>query len=168
MGGLALPPCAVRAARPPAAAGLVVAEVLDLVVSSSRCDPVPEWLLGQVSGATTPSLGAWAGWWLGRATNAPRAAGGPAHISTRRSCVAVLAPEVSLWNHHGFTVFSDRAGDAEDLVHVETLQTGLNVRNTEDVARYLDAFERLAGMATTGDQARALLARLAGDLRAGS
>lgn len=82
--------------------------------------------------------------------------------------ILALDQDMPVWNHHGFTVFSDRAGDAEDLVHVETLQTGLNVRNTEDVARYLDAFERLAGMATTGDQARALLARLAGDLRAGS
>jgi transcriptional regulator with XRE-family HTH domain len=82
--------------------------------------------------------------------------------------ILALDQDMPVWNHHGFTVFSDRAGDAEDLVHVETFQTGLNVRNTEDVARYLDAFERLAGMATTGDQARALLARLAGDLRAGS
>jgi len=45
---------------------------------------------GQVSGATTPFPGAWAGWWLGRAADAPRAAGGPAHISARCSCVAVL------------------------------------------------------------------------------
>ena len=76
-----------------------------------------------------------------------------------------LDREMPVWNHHGFTVFSDRARDAEDLVHVETLQTGLNVRNTDDVARYLDAFERLAKLAATGDQARALLARVAESLR---
>jgi hypothetical protein len=38
-------------------------------------------------------------------------------------------------------VFTDRAGRAGDLVHVETLQTGQNVRSPEDVARYLDAFD---------------------------
>jgi transcriptional regulator with XRE-family HTH domain len=80
--------------------------------------------------------------------------------------ILVLDREVPVWNHHGFTVFSDRVGGAEDLVHVETLQTGLNIRNTEDVARYLDAFERLASIAVTGDQARAVLARVAEDLRA--
>jgi hypothetical protein len=77
-----------------------------------------------------------------------------------------LDREMPVWNHHGFTVFSDRANDGEDLVHVETLQTGLNVRNAEDVARYVDAFERLAKLAATGDQARALLARVAEGLRA--
>ena len=80
--------------------------------------------------------------------------------------ILALDQDMPVWNHHGFTLFSDRAGDAEDLVHVETLQTGLNIRSTEDVARYLDAFERLAGMAMTGDQARALLAHVADGLRA--
>jgi hypothetical protein len=80
--------------------------------------------------------------------------------------ILALDQEMPVWNHHGFTVFSDRADHAEDLVHVETLQTGLNVRNTEDVARYLDAFQRLAKVAVTGDQARALLARVAESLHA--
>ena len=72
-----------------------------------------------------------------------------------------LDREIPAWNHHGFTVFTDRAGGAADLVHVETLHTGLNVHGPEDVARYLDAFERLAKLAVTGEQARALLARAA-------
>ena len=80
--------------------------------------------------------------------------------------ILALDREVPVWNHHSFTVFSDRAGGAEDLVHIETLQTGLNIRNTEDVARYLDAFERLAQVAVTGDPARALLAHMAESLRA--
>jgi hypothetical protein len=42
---------------------------------------VPGWL-GQVSRATTPSSHAWGGWCLGRAADAPLAAGGPAHIPT--------------------------------------------------------------------------------------
>jgi transcriptional regulator with XRE-family HTH domain len=82
--------------------------------------------------------------------------------------ILALDREVPVWNHHSFTVFSDRADGTEDLVHVETLQTGLNVRNTEDVARYLDAFERLAQVAVTGDQARTLLTRVTEDLRARS
>jgi hypothetical protein len=46
------------------------------------------------------------------------------------------------------------------------LQTGLNVRDAEDVARYLDAFDRLVKVAVTGDEARSLLGRVAEDLRA--
>ena len=80
--------------------------------------------------------------------------------------ILALDRQVPVWNHHSFTVFSDRAGGAEDLVHIETLQTGLNIRNTEDVARYLDAFERLAQVAVIGDPARALLAHTAESLRA--
>ena len=80
--------------------------------------------------------------------------------------ILALDRQVPVWNHHSFTVFSDRADGAEDLVHVETLQTGLNIRNTEDVARYLDAFKRLAQVAVTGDQARTLLVHMAESLRA--
>ena len=82
--------------------------------------------------------------------------------------ILALDRQVPVWNHHSFTVFSDRADGAEDLVHVETLQTGLNIRNTEDVARYLDAFKRLAQVAVTGGQARTLLTRVTEDLRARS
>jgi transcriptional regulator with XRE-family HTH domain len=82
--------------------------------------------------------------------------------------ILTLDREVPVWNHHSFTAFSDRADGAEDLVHVETLQTGLNIRNPEDVARYLDAFERLAQVAVTGDQARTLLTRVTEDLRSRS
>jgi transcriptional regulator with XRE-family HTH domain len=76
-----------------------------------------------------------------------------------------LDREVPAWHHHGFTLFSERAAGASDLVHVETLQTALNLRSPEDTARYADAFERLAKLAATGEQARALLARAAEALR---
>ena len=71
---------------------------------------------------------------------------------------------VPVWHSHGFTIFSDRADDAEPVVHVETLTSAINVRNPADVARYQDAFERLRKVAAVGDEARALLQRLAAGL----
>jgi transcriptional regulator with XRE-family HTH domain len=65
-----------------------------------------------------------------------------------------------IWHSHGFTVFADRVGGAETVVHVETLTSGINVRNPADVARFEEAFERLRRVAVTGEQARALLERI--------
>ena len=77
-----------------------------------------------------------------------------------------LDVEAQVWRWVHFAAFLERADDAEDLVQVETLTTGVNVRNATDVARHLDAFDALAKLAVTGDAARALLARVAADLRA--
>jgi hypothetical protein len=64
-----------------------------------------------------------------------------------------------------FTAFLERADEAEDLVHIETLTAGLTVRNPADVARHLEAFDQLSSAAAVGDAARALLKRVAADLR---
>lgn len=78
--------------------------------------------------------------------------------------VLPLAVEAPVWRWESFTAFLHRADDLEDLVHVETLSTGLSVRNPVDVGRHLEAFDQLAKVAATGDAARALLARLAAEL----
>jgi hypothetical protein len=70
---------------------------------------------------------------------------------------------VTTWHSHGFVIFDDRQDGP--VVHVETLTSGLNVRNPDDVGRYLEAFERLQAAAVVGGQARALLEGLAADLR---
>jgi transcriptional regulator with XRE-family HTH domain len=71
---------------------------------------------------------------------------------------------VSVWRSHHLTIYIDR--EDGPLVHVELLAGGQNYRDPDDVTRYLDAFDRLAKVAVTGDEARALLERVAADLRA--
>jgi hypothetical protein len=78
-------------------------------------------------------------------------------------CVLPLEMPAPVWHSHGFTIFAERAGGAETVVHIENLTAGDNLRNPLDVARYQDAFERLRKVALSGDEARGLLRRLAGD-----
>jgi transcriptional regulator with XRE-family HTH domain len=78
--------------------------------------------------------------------------------------VVPLEMPAPVWHSHGFTIFAERAGGAETVVHIENLTGGDNLRNPLDVARYQDAFERLRKVALTGDEARSLLQRLAVDL----
>ncbi len=77
-----------------------------------------------------------------------------------------LAREIPVWHTHGFVIFDDR--DAEPVVNVETLTSALNVRDPEDVATYREAFARLRAVATSGAEVRALLERIAADLRPAS
>jgi len=74
-----------------------------------------------------------------------------------------LAPELRAWHSHGFVVFAKR--DGEPVVHVETLTSALNVREPAGVAAYQEAFGRLQTSAVGGAEARALLERIAEDLR---
>ena len=107
-------------------------------------------------------------WWVGGRAVMLGQVDRVAQLATLPNVTIGILPldrELQVWAQHGFTAFCDRADDAEDLVHVETLQTGLNIRNPEDVARYLDAFDRLAKASTTGDEAKALLSRLGERLR---
>jgi transcriptional regulator with XRE-family HTH domain len=76
-----------------------------------------------------------------------------------------LEVEAAVWHAHQFTLFER---EPDPVVHVELLSTGINIRDAEDVATYRAKFEQLAKAAVAGDAARALLARVAEDLRASS
>jgi transcriptional regulator with XRE-family HTH domain len=87
-------------------------------------------------------------------------------VALRPNVVLGILPlevETPLWRWTPFTAFLERADDAEDLVHVETLTAGLTVRKPEDVARYAEAFKRLLGAAVVGDDAQVLLDRIASE-----
>src|ERR671934_1796609 len=102
-------------------------------------------------------------------------------MSARRSPlpnvdVAILpqTPVVPAWHGHGFVIFSrihladDDVADADDdgdtLVYVETLTQELRVSDPDDVALYLDVFERLRSQAASGEDSRRLLASVMADL----
>jgi transcriptional regulator with XRE-family HTH domain len=70
----------------------------------------------------------------------------------------VLYPE-------GFQVYTDRGDDADTLVLVELVPDELTLSEPDDVALYLREFDRLSSAALVGDQARALLDRIAEDMR---
>jgi hypothetical protein len=71
--------------------------------------------------------------------------------------------EVPVWRSHHFTLYDHR--DGGPLVHVEGLEFGVNLRDPEDVARYVEAFKQLAEAAVTGQDAVALLKRVAVELQ---
>lgn len=71
--------------------------------------------------------------------------------------------EVPVWRSHHFTLYDHR--DGGPLVHVEGLEFGVNLRDPEDVARYVEAFKQLAEAAVTGQDAVALLKRVVAELQ---
>jgi transcriptional regulator with XRE-family HTH domain len=79
--------------------------------------------------------------------------------------VAILPLDQALpiWHSHHFTIFELAEGQA--LVHLELLATGENLRDPDDVARYDQAFEVLLETAIMGQEAAALLERVASETR---
>ena len=69
--------------------------------------------------------------------------------------------EAAVWHDHGFNVLDDRDDAGEPVVHVETLTRGLTITDPSDVAAYKDAFAQLRALAVTGEEAGALLRRIA-------
>jgi hypothetical protein len=65
----------------------------------------------------------------------------------------------------GFQLYADRADGADTLVLVELVPDELAISEPESVALYLREFDRLRSVAVFGDDARALLVRIAGDMR---
>lgn len=89
-------------------------------------------------------------------------------VATRPNVVLGILPlevETPLWRWTPFTAFLERADDAEDLVHIETLTAGLTVRKPEDVARYAEAFKQLLEVAATGEDSLVLLERMTTEIR---
>lgn len=70
-----------------------------------------------------------------------------------------LDAEISVWHDHGFNILDDR-GDGP-VVHVETLTTGLTIRDPADVSHYREAFDKLLGAAVFGSEADQILQRAA-------
>jgi hypothetical protein len=60
---------------------------------------------------------------------------------------------------HGFWVFDD------ELVKVETVSTGVEVREPDQVALFVQVFDRLKAAAYSGDPAREFLTRFIEDWR---
>lgn len=99
-------------------------------------------------------------------------------VSTLPNVDVAILPQTTVvpaWHGHGFVIFSrihladDDAADADDdgdtLVYVETLTQELRVGDPDDVALYLEVFERLRSQATSGEDSRRLLASVMADLR---
>jgi transcriptional regulator with XRE-family HTH domain len=98
-------------------------------------------------------------------------------VSTLPNVDLAILPQTTVptWHGHGFVIFSrihladDDVADADDdgdtLVYVETLTQELRVSDPDDVALYLDVFERLRSQATSGEDSRRLLASVMADLR---
>jgi Domain of unknown function (DUF5753) len=73
-----------------------------------------------------------------------------------------------MWHSHSFTIFADRADDEELIVSYEPLgaEEVLSENSNHDaVQRFVQAFEALQSVAVYGADARALLTRVAEDLR---
>lgn len=78
-----------------------------------------------------------------------------------------LVPLVSGQEPVGGSVIEPVGVEAEpELVLVETLSSGISLRDSEDVGLYVRHFERLWQVAATGDAARALLTAALQDLDA--
>src|SRR6266536_2596741 len=104
-------------------------------------------------------------------------------VSTLPNVDLAVLPQtapVLTWHGHGFVIFdrihladdgtADGADDEGDqggdtLVYVETLTQELRVTDPNDVALYVDVFERLRSEAPAGEDARRLLASVTADLR---
>ncbi len=89
-------------------------------------------------------------------------------VSTLENVTLTVVPqntEAAVWHTHGFSIFDRREGGAETFVNVETLTAALDVHDPDDVQQYLDAFERLQAVGVTGDEARAVIARIDQELR---
>jgi transcriptional regulator with XRE-family HTH domain len=74
-----------------------------------------------------------------------------------------LDRELMVWNSHPFIIFEQPDGQA--MAHLELLTGAQNLRDPDDVARFTAAFEQLLEAAATGQEATALLARIAAGLR---
>src|SRR6266536_4964290 len=64
----------------------------------------------------------------------------------------------------GFQVYADRADDADTLVLVEMVPEEVAISEPDSVALYLREFDRLRSVAIFGDEARALLDRMAEEM----
>ena len=69
------------------------------------------------------------------------------------------------WHGHGFVIFDGLPDDADPIVSMETLHGVQRFSDPGEVARYLEAFERLRRAAVTGEAAIQFIAGVVAGLR---
>lgn len=83
------------------------------------------------------------------------------HLPNVRIGVLPLLGRAQVIYPEGFQVYADRADGADTLVLVEMVPEEVAISEPESVALYLREFDRLRSVAIFGDEARALLDRVA-------
>jgi transcriptional regulator with XRE-family HTH domain len=68
-----------------------------------------------------------------------------------------------VWHSCGFTLFEGREDDSDPFVHVEALNSEMNITEPDSVKEYQEVFDRLASLALTGQDAIAFLGQLMGE-----
>ncbi len=71
-----------------------------------------------------------------------------------------LNRETPVWHSIGFTLFEERADNADPLVVLEALETWENIADPWLVGRYQRTLDQLRDLAAVGDEARALIEQL--------
>ena len=79
--------------------------------------------------------------------------------------VVPLDAAASAWHGHGFVIFDALPEDTDPIVSMEVLHGVLRVSDPDEVAGYLDAFERLRRVAVTGEAAIQFIAAVVAGLR---
>lgn len=69
-----------------------------------------------------------------------------------------------VWHDHGFTILAERDDGEPDLVNLELLTGTINITDPKEVAQYRTAYERLADLAVSGEDAAALIHRVRAEL----
>lgn len=79
--------------------------------------------------------------------------------------VIPLDAPAAAWHGHGFVIFDGLPEDADPIVSMETLHGVQRFSDPDEVARYLDVFERLHRAAVTGEAAIQFIAGVVASLR---
>lgn len=69
------------------------------------------------------------------------------------------------FSYHAWSVLADRDNDEPDLVEIGLETAKVDITDPEQTAAYRDAFERLWGVALTGDAAAQLIRQIRSDLQ---
>ena len=84
------------------------------------------------------------------------------HLDLRVLPFANTAP---VWHDHAFSIEADRVDGELDLVNLELLTGEVNITEPAEVARYRQAYERLAELALKGERAVAFVRQVMAETR---
>jgi transcriptional regulator with XRE-family HTH domain len=74
-----------------------------------------------------------------------------------------LDRETPVWHGTGFTLFENRADDADPFVHLEALRSFENIAEPSLVERYQQVFDRLRALAIVDSEAREMIEQIMGE-----